>query len=236
LTLIVVAFAMLGAVVGLFLDPLVSRLAVPVIDGEPAPLEEPALAVLPGEAGHARVAALLGEASLWRRMALVVVTAGAFAVAAARYEDTGQTAVISAYAVAFIVCAATDLISFRVPNVITYPAAAGAIVAAALMPHGDLVEALIGGAGGAGLMLLVSLISRGGLGLGDVKLAGFAGLAVGGPLLLPALLITTFAGAIAASWLAVRVRRRNHPMPYAPYISGGALAVLLWQGSAFARL
>ena len=229
-------FAVLGAVVGLLLDPLVTRLAVPAVDGGPVPPEEPHMAALSGEAGQARVAALVGEAPLWRRIALVVVTAAAFAVAAARYEDTGQAAVISAYAVAFIICAATDLISFRVPNPITYPAAVGAVLAAAFMPHGDLVEALIGGAGSAGLMLLVSLVSRGGLGFGDVKLAGVAGLALGGPLVLPALLITALAGGIAASWLAIRVRRRNHPMPYAPFISGGALAVLLWQGSAFASL
>jgi leader peptidase (prepilin peptidase)/N-methyltransferase len=85
-------------------------------------------------------------------------------------------------------------------------------------------------------MLGVALVSRGGLGLGDVKLAGFAGLALGGPLILPALLITALAGGLAAAYLALRGRRRGHPMPYAPFISGGALAVLLWQGSAFASL
>jgi len=74
------------------------------------------------------------------------------------------------------------------------------------------------------------------LGLGDVKLAGFAGLALGGPLILPALLITSLAGGLVAAYLVLRVRRRSLPMPYAPFIAGGALAVLLWQGSAFASL
>jgi leader peptidase (prepilin peptidase)/N-methyltransferase len=120
--------------------------------------------------------------------------------------------------------------------VITYPAAGGALLVAALMPHGNPTEALIGGAGGAGFMLAIALISRGGLGLGDVKLAGFAGLALGGPLILSALMITAVAGGLVAACLALRVRRRNHPMPYAPFIAGGALVVLLWQGSAFAHL
>jgi prepilin signal peptidase PulO-like enzyme (type II secretory pathway) len=74
------------------------------------------------------------------------------------------------------------------------------------------------------------------LGLGDVKLAGFAALALGGPLILPALLITALAGGLVAACLALRLRRRDFPMPYAPFISGGTLAVLLWQGSAFASL
>ena len=85
-------------------------------------------------------------------------------------------------------------------------------------------------------MLIIALVSRGGLGLGDVKLAGFAGLALGGSLILPALMITALAGGVVAAYLAVRVRRRSYPMPYAPFISAGALVVLLWQGSAFASL
>ena len=74
------------------------------------------------------------------------------------------------------------------------------------------------------------------LGLGDVKLAGSAGLALGGPLILPALLITALAGGLVAVYLALRLRRRSHPIPYTPFISGDALAVLLWQGSAFVSL
>jgi leader peptidase (prepilin peptidase)/N-methyltransferase len=231
----VVLFALLGAVAGLLLEPLVVRLAVPSEEGA-APPEERLTAVPLGEAGRARLVTLIGEGPLWLRAALVVSTTAAFAVAAARYEQPEQAAVISAYATVLIACAATDLLAFRVPNVITYPAAGGALLAAALMPHGDPREALIGGAVGAGLLLVIALISRGGLGLGDVKLAGFAGLALGGPLILPALMITAFAGGLVAACLAFRVRRRSHPMPYAPFIAGGALALLLWQGSAFASL
>ena len=232
----VILFALLGAVAGLLLEPLVVRLAVPAIEEETTPPEEHRVTASFGEAGRARLAALIGEGPLWRRPALVAVTVTAFAVAAARYEQPEQAAVISAYAAVLIACAATDLMAFRVPNVITYPAAGGALLAAALMPNGNVTEALIGGAVGAGLLLVIALISRGGLGLGDVKLAGFAGLALGGPLILPALLVTALAGGLAAAYLAFRVKRRSHPMPYAPFIAGGALAMLLWQGSAFVSL
>ena len=232
----VILFALLGAVAGLLLEPLVVRLAVPATEEETTPPEEHPVTASFGEAGRARLAALIGEGPLWRRPALVTVTVTAFAVAAARYEQPEQAAVISAYAAVLIACAATDLMAFRVPNVITYPAAGGALLAAALMPNGNVTEALIGGAVGAGLLLVIALISHGGLGLGDVKLAGFAGLALGGPLILPALLVTALAGGLAAAYLAFRVKRRSHPMPYAPFIAGGALAVLLWQGSAFVSL
>jgi leader peptidase (prepilin peptidase)/N-methyltransferase len=231
----VLLFALLGAVAGFLLEPLVARLGVPS-EEEAAPPEERPLAVPIDEVGRARLAALIGEGPLWRRPALMAVSVALFAVAAARYPTPQEAAVVSAYAMVFVACAATDLMAFRVPNILTYPAAGGALLAAALMPHGDVRQALGGGAIAGGLMLIVALVSRGGLGLGDVKLAAFAGLALGGSLILPALLITALTGGIAAAYLAVRVRRRSYPMPYAPFISAGALAVLLWQGSAFISL
>jgi leader peptidase (prepilin peptidase)/N-methyltransferase len=232
----VLLFALLGAVAGLLLDPLVVRLAVCAPDAQGSPAGEHPLIRSFGDADRMRLAALLGEQPWWRRLALLAVAVAVFAVAAARYHEVEQAAVVSAYAVVLIICAATDLIAFRVANVVTYPAAGGAVLAAGLMPGGDLTAALIGGAVAAGLMLAMAVVSRGGLGLGDVKLAGFAGLALGGPLILPALLITALAGGVAAAYLALRVRRRSYPMPYAPFISGGALAVLLWQGCTFASL
>ena len=232
----VILFALLGAVAGLLLEPLVVRLAVPATEEEPTPPEEHPVTTSSGETGRVHLAALVGEGPLWRRPLFVAVTVAAFAAAAARYEQPEQAAVVSAYAAVLIACAATDLMAFRVPNVITYPAAGGALLAAALMPHGSFTEALTGGAVGAGLLLVIALISRGGLGIGDVKLAGFAGLALGGPLILPALLLTSLAGGLVAAYLVLRVRRRSLPIPYAPFIAGGTLAVLLWQGSAFASL
>jgi prepilin signal peptidase PulO-like enzyme (type II secretory pathway) len=232
----VILFALLGAVAGLLLEPLVVRLAVPATEEDTAPSEEHPVTTSSGETGRVHLAALVGEGPLWRRPLFVAVTVAAFAAAAARYEQPEQAAVVSAYAAVLIACAATDLMAFRVPNVITYPAAGGALLAAALMPHGSFTEALTGGAVGAGLLLVIALISRGGLGIGDVKLAGFAGLALGGPLILPALLLTSLAGGLVAAYLVLRVRRRSLPIPYAPFIAGGTLAVLLWQGSAFASL
>lgn len=231
-----VVFALLGAAAGFLLDHLVALLAASAPEEEPEAEEVRPLTLSPGEAGQARVGAFVGEGPIWRRPALMAAAAASFGAASARYGEPEQAAVVSAYAVVLIACAATDLMAFRVPNVITYPAAAGAILIAVFMPHGDLTQAWIGGALATGLFLAAAVVSRGGLGLGDVKLAGFVGLALGFPLILPALMITALSGGLVAAYLGLRFRRRNHPMPYAPYISAGALVVLLWQGSTFATL
>jgi len=172
----------------------------------------------------------------WRTWVLVAVAAALIAGAAARYHDAAEAGVVAIYIAVLVACAGTDLATFRVPNVITYPAAVLAFVAAALMPDGDLQAALIGAATATGFMLIALIISRGAMGLGDVKLAIFAGLAVGWPLIGDVLLLMALSGgAVAIVLLATRVRGRRDPIPYAPFISAATIAVIMWQGTAFAR-
>ncbi len=172
----------------------------------------------------------------WQTRVFVVVALGLVAGAGMRYRTAGETAVVAVYIAVLVTCAATDLMSFRVPNVVTYPAALFAFLAAAFMPHGDLREALIGGALSAGFMLIVLVVSRGGMGLGDVKLSVFVGLALGWPLVGDSLFLMALAGGVVAVvLLATGLRSRKDPIPYAPFISGAAIAVILWQGTSFAR-
>jgi leader peptidase (prepilin peptidase)/N-methyltransferase len=172
----------------------------------------------------------------WRTRAFVAVALGLVAGAAFRYQNAGETVVVAVYIAVLVACAATDLMSFRVPNVITYPAALFAFLAAAFMPHGDLREALTGGALAAGFMLVVLVVSRGGMGLGDVKLAVFVGLALGWPLVGDSLFLMALSGGVVAVvLLATGLRSRKDPIPYAPFISAAAIAVILWQGTSFTR-
>jgi prepilin signal peptidase PulO-like enzyme (type II secretory pathway) len=171
----------------------------------------------------------------WRRAAVIAVTAGLFATAGVRYQDPSHLALVTAYIAILIVCATTDVLAYRVPNVVTYPGMLLAVIAGALMPEADLLRVLGGGALAGGILLAPALVTRGqGLGMGDVKLAVFVGLALGLSLTLPALLLMALSGGAAAAALLLTGRRhRGDPIPYAPFISLGAVAVLLWQGAAF---
>ena len=186
-------------------------------------------------ADRRRLLALL-RSMTWQSRVFVAAALGLVAGAAIRYQNAGETVVVAVYIAVLVTCAATDLMSFRVPNVVTYPAALFAFLAAAFMPHGDVREALLGGALAAGFMLLVLIVSRGGMGLGDVKLSVFVGLALGWPLVGDSLFLMALAGGVAAVvLLATGLRSRKDPIPYAPFISGAAIAVILWQGTSFAR-
>jgi leader peptidase (prepilin peptidase)/N-methyltransferase len=114
----------------------------------------------------------------------------------------------------------------------------GAIVVGALMPNANVWEVLAGGALTGSVLLLPALLTGGiGMGMGDVKLAAFVGLAIGFTLAPAAMLIMAFGGGLIAALLLVTgLRQKGEPIPYAPFISAGGLAVLFWQGAAFASL
>src|SRR3989304_10192847 len=111
----------------------------------------------------------------------------------------------------------------------------GALVVGATMPGADPLEVLAGGLLAGGVLFLPALFTGGvGMGMGDVKLATFVGLALGFVLAVPALVFMALAGGVAAGVLLLSGRRRRgEPIPYAAFISAGALATLLWQGAAF---
>lgn len=231
-----------GLLAGLLVDLAVRRLSVSYspsdgADPEEAETQAAASAAVPpeGEAGRALLPALEGRD--WRRVALVLLTALIIGAVGLRYSDPTQGVIVAAYAAVLLACTATDLIAFRIPNAITYPAIVLALVAAALIPEADIKAAAAGGAVAGGFMLAIAIISRGGLGLGDVKLATFAGLALGVPFVYPALFLMAFFGAVVAvALLLLRLRGKGDPIPYAPVLAAATLIVFLWQGSALTTL
>jgi leader peptidase (prepilin peptidase)/N-methyltransferase len=139
---------------------------------------------------------------------------------------------------ALLICVATDLLSYRVPDVVTYPATALALVAALVLPDANplssVAAALLAGAFFLGVSVLAP---RGGLGLGDVKLAVMIGAALGLPAAFQALLAgMVVTGALMLALLLVGVISRRQAVPYAPFLALSAAAFVLLQGPAFAPL
>jgi len=243
-----ILLALIGLPVGLALDALIVRLAVLPDDDEAgegevpdAPADEPtpwSAPALGAEAGTLVLAAEHPGVSWSRRLLVVAATAGLFAIAGARYDGAQQLAAVTGYIAVLLLCAGTDALAYRVPNVVTYPAILGALVAGALMPGAGFYEALAGGALAGGLLLLPALVTGGvGMGMGDVKLAAFVGLALGFSKVVPALIFMALGGGLVAVLLLLtRLRKRGEPIPYAPFISIGAIVTLLWFGAAFETL
>ena len=135
-----------------------------------------------------------------------------------------------------LVVAVIDLDTRRIPNRLTYPltpALLALLVAAALLDRapGGALRALLGGLAAFALLLALALINPRGMGMGDVKLAGFIGLGLGylgwGHLWLGLFLGFFGGGVIAALLLGLRLRTRKDHIPFGPWLAIGALAALL---------
>ena len=170
------------------------------------------------------------------RWAVLLPLPVAMAIAADRFELL-QAIVVSLLVLALLVITATDLLRFRVPNAVTYPGTAIALAAAVLMPEGRAGEALLAALLGGGFFSLLVLITRGGIGLGDAKLAVLIGAALGLPVAYQALIYGVIAAALVMGLMLVTgVVNRRQPVPYAPFLSLAAIVMVLVQGAAFAPL
>lgn len=137
---------------------------------------------------------------------------------------------------AAVLMGAVDLAVFRLPDVLTLPAAAGTAallgVAALLPGHaGSWRRALLGGLALLLTYLSLHLVSPSGMGFGDVKLAPSLGMALGwygwGALLDGTLLSFGLGAVTALVLLALRRADRRTSIPFGPFMLLGALGGLL---------
>jgi len=132
------------------------------------------------------------------------------------------------FAAMLVAVAAIDLEHRIVPNKILLPAAVWAIAGSALVRAGDLPELLIAGAAAFTLLLIAALVHPGGMGMGDVKLAGVMGLYLGASVA-PALLIAFLAGSVLGVATMAREGKgaRKKALPFAPFLAAGGVVALL---------
>jgi len=172
-----------------------------------------------------------------RRLPLVeLATALLFALLSWQYGLSLQLAIALIYASLFLVIFVIDLEQGLVLDKVVYPGMALAFVFSFFWPWPELVwpdigvlSALLGGAIGFGLILIPYLISRGGMGGGDVKLAGLIGLVTGFPLVFFALFLGILGGGLVAIALLISgVKSRKEPIPFGPFLAAAAMVTLIW--------
>ncbi len=165
-----------------------------------------------------------GDLMLW------LATPVAFATVAWWLRDDPRLIAYAVFAAAALALTAIDLREMRLPREISYPAAllglAGLISGAAL--DGDwsrLRSALIGAVIAVVVLGLVHLISRGGFGDGDVRLAPLIGLFLGdrGLAMVPIGLMVSFvlAAVVAIIVLASGRLKRHDSIPFGPFLLAG---------------
>lgn len=132
-----------------------------------------------------------------------------------------------------VACAWYDLTEFRVPNLFTYAGTVLILATALFMPGAGFAASIAGAVVGGLVLLALSIVSRGTIGLGDAKLVAFGGSVVGLENLLPALLVGSVSAMVPITLLLLGGRiSRKQALPYAPALALGFVAVALMSGSS----
>jgi leader peptidase (prepilin peptidase) / N-methyltransferase len=163
------------------------------------------------------------------RYPLVEALTAALCVGAVLVHHSPAGIALSVVLILLVVPAALIDLEYRIiPNEIT---ALGAILALAiglaLDPAGE-PERLIAGVAAGGFLLLAALAYPGGMGMGDVKLAGMMGLFLGAAAA-PALLIALLAGVMLGAVVIARKgaqEGRKTAVPFGPFLALGALTAV----------
>jgi prepilin signal peptidase PulO-like enzyme (type II secretory pathway) len=173
-----------------------------------------------------------------------------FAYLVFRYGLTWELSLTIFYSLLLLIVLVTDIEKMLIPNAVTYPGflmvllLSAAIMALHFRPpwsfllpvtgsfewlNSYLWNAIVGSLAGFLLLLLVVVVSRGGMALGDVKLAALIGLMLGFPMVLVGLFVAVIAGGLAAVVLLIAKRKgKKDPIPFGPFLCIGAMVAMLW--------
>lgn len=185
------------------------------------------LGLIRSHAGPEPVDAAAALPPAWRYLLvwLVALCLGWFAYT--RLGWTVQALLVALEAWFFLAIAVIDLEHRLVLNRMLMVAGPAIVIANLLINTAAIGSTLFGGAVGFGLFLILALLVPGGIGMGDVKLAGLIGLTIGLSSILVALFIAIMTGGIAGALILIKSRfQRGQTMAYAPYLVVGVWFVL----------
>ncbi|WP_442595256.1 prepilin peptidase [Neobacillus sp. D3-1R] len=124
----------------------------------------------------------------------------------------------------FIIITVSDLAYMLIPDKILLFFAGLFLFEKLLLPLTPWWDSLLAAAIGFILLLLISIVSRGGMGGGDIKLYALIGFVVGTKLVLLSFFLATLIGAVVGIiGIVVGLLERKKPIPFGPFIAIGTL-------------
>jgi leader peptidase (prepilin peptidase) / N-methyltransferase len=137
--------------------------------------------------------------------------------------------VAAALLAALVAVTAIDLRYQIIPDVITLPGVLAGLVASVASHRVSWIESAGGILLGAGLFVAVIVLSRGGMGGGDLKLGAMLGAFLGWKIIIVALFIAVVLGGVSAIALLASGRlARKDAIPFGPFLAVGGAMALFW--------
>jgi len=193
------------------------------------------------------------KAPIPRRVLCVeIATAALFGLAYWRYGLSIELPIALFYISLFMVVFVIDFEHGLILNKIVYPALVVALVISIFVPPSKLAhisgevaylidnlpqlgiaQAAIGGGISFVVFFLIVIVSRGGMGFGDVKLAALIGLVTGYLVIVALLMGMILGGLVAVILLGFKIRKRKEAIPFGPFLAVAAIVTLLWGSDIF---
>jgi len=165
----------------------------------------------------------------WRYPLVEAVNGAAYGAIAVRYGLSWQAVAVAAFVSALLVVTLIDLDYQIIPDRISLPGIPLAWLAAVGLGSLTWVDATLGALLPAGLFLAVFFLSRGGMGLGDVKLVAMIGAFLGWQLALLTILAAAISGSlVGVAMMVFQGKGRKTAVPFGPFLSLGAVVSLAW--------
>jgi leader peptidase (prepilin peptidase)/N-methyltransferase len=128
-----------------------------------------------------------------------------------------------------VIIVVSDIRYMIIPDRVLAVFAALFLIERLFIPFLPWIEMIIGAAGGFALLWLIAVLSKGGMGGGDVKLFAVLGFVLGWKMVLLAFFLATLYGTVTGLFgMALGKVRRGVPMPFAPAIALGALTAFFF--------
>ena len=166
----------------------------------------------------------------WRYPFVESLTAALFVLAWVVFASSLVEFFIAAVLLsALIAVTVVDLQYQIIPDAITVPGVVVGLLASLVRERVSWLEALLGVLVGTMLFVAVIVLSRGGMGGGDLKLGAMLGAFLGWKALLVALFVAVLVGgAMAVMLLATRRLARKDAIPFGPFLALGGTVAVFW--------
>jgi prepilin signal peptidase PulO-like enzyme (type II secretory pathway) len=186
-----------------------------------------------GQAGVATVEPAPGIDSTWRRPVVLAVAALLAVACVVRYSLEPRGFIAGFTAAVLVILAATDLEARVIPNKIVLPAIGLVLLGQLAFYSNQATEWIVSALATAAFLFVPTVINRGAIGMGDVKLALLLGVALG-LAVLPALTLGFVAMLPVVLYLFIRegADARKMYLPLGPFLALGAVVALLTGGAA----
>lgn len=175
-----------------------------------------------------------GEPIAWRYPIVEAATAALFVAAALRFGLDVELLIALPLLAALVLVTAIDLDHQIIPHVITVPGMAYGLIINGVLGQRAIIACILGVLLGHGIVALIIqwselLIGEPGMGYGDGGLLALLGACLGWRAMVAALFIAIVIGGLVAVILIVTGRRgRREAIPFGPYIATGGVAGLFW--------